>query len=183
VERNRQWRVAIYPTGRFTSPYTRKITSKGKETRMVEGLYYHSTNVLLLSGHADQVREDDEVSEVIRVFGEYIFDTLTMNVEYIRDPIGVGKEKGNYYSVIKGRQQPDLAKILKDTLDLRYHFSEDFVRFICQLEEGKEELSPELFIWFMTTLVAVDYAEKNPQPKETGKDDGNLVDNFIGFFK
>jgi hypothetical protein len=151
---DRRWKVVIFPTGRMSSPYTKAITAKGKETRMSYGFYYHLTNVIILSGTADEMTEEGEIPETERVFFEYIFDTLTQNGDYIRDPVGVDKEKGNYYSVIKKRVNPELKKILEDKLDLRYHFTEDCYKFIMK-RRGDEsvELNEEIYRWFVEKLV------------------------------
>jgi hypothetical protein len=89
--------------------------------------------------------------------GEYVFDTLTLHKDWLRDPVGVGKEKGPYYSVQKARLEPDLAKLLLDTLDLRWHFSADFTRFVDSLRGAGEPLPHELDTWFRANLINPDY--------------------------
>lgn len=166
VETGRQPLVAILPVGRLASPYTRAITSKGKETRMVEVNYYNPTNLMIVSGTADAAREPGEVSEIDRVLGEFVFDTLTLHKDWIRDPVGVGKEKGPYYSVAKARLEPKLSEILKDTLDLRGHFSEDFVRFTDSLAGRGPDLPHELDTWFRCNLINPDFEGGPPPPAD-----------------
>lgn len=170
IENSRAPILTVIPVGRLASPYTRAVTSKGKETRMVEVNYYNPTNVMVISGAADAAREPGEVSEIDRVLGEYVFDTLTLHKDYIRDPVGVGKEKGPYYSVTKARLQPELAELLKDTLDLRWHFSEDFVRFADSLAGRGEPLPHELDTWFRCNLVNPDFeGGAPPAPEDAGR--------------
>ncbi len=168
IERARKFLIAVMPVGRLASPYTSAVTSRGKETRMVECNYYNPTNVMILSGQADVARQPGEVSECDRALGEYVFDTLTLHRDWIRDPVGVGKEKGPYYSILKARLEPALAPLLKDTFDLRWHFSADFARFMDHLRGMGEPLPHELDTWFRANLVNPDYEGGPPPAPDAG---------------
>ncbi len=159
VSQDKDWKLVVFPAGRMASPYTKAITSKGKETRMTGGFYFSQTNTFLLSGTADDMLEEGEIPELSRILYEYVFDLLTHNPDYVKDPIGVEKEKGDYYKIIKKRLCPKLKDLLEDQLDLRYHFTEDLYYFVESLQNGGEKLPKELHVWFIKNLIDPSYEE------------------------